>query len=156
MKKQTKLFQLPGFSFLAALLISVGCNETKENTTMADAQWVCYQSTFERDTVTMKLDTGKQFYEGDMTIRYWSKNQRYVGSFRGEMMGDTLIGNFNFKINDLPTMYSNPVALLKKDGKLIMGAGEFETLLGRTYFNPKIPIDYSNSRFELEVVPCSE
>lgn len=156
MNKSTKLFQSIAIAFAALLFFSVGCNRNKGESNIAKAKLACFQSVYERDTMWMQVDTGKQFIEGNMSIHYWSKNQKYVGTFRGEMLGDTLIGNFNFKINELPTSYSNPVAFLKKDGKYIMGDGKFETLLGRVYFSKATPIDYSNSMFELVPVACKE
>lgn len=150
-----KITQLLTLTIGSLFLLATGCSEKKVETVIDKDNFVCYQAIFERDTAWMKIDTSKQFMEGDMSIQYSSKNQKYVGHIRGEMKGDTLVGSFNFKINDLPTGYSTPVSMLKRDGKLIMGSGKVVIMLGRSYFSPEVPIDYDNSRFEFTEVPCA-
>ncbi|MNL75039.1 hypothetical protein D3C87_2007750 [compost metagenome] len=67
------------------------------------------------------------------------------------MRGDTLRGDFHF-ISNGGSWKRIPIALLKKDNKLILGKGIVGTYFNLPLFIPEIPIEYNNSEFIFEKV----
>jgi hypothetical protein len=96
----------------------------------------------------------KKIINGLLTFNYTDKKEKYEGQFKGEMYGDTLKGHYDFKINKAERWNRNPVAFLKRDGKLTMGVGQFMLIMGSAHFDQKVPIDYDKGRFVFEEVAC--
>ncbi|MBB5634769.1 hypothetical protein HDE68_000654 [Pedobacter cryoconitis] len=116
----------------------------------------CYIAIDGKDTARMELDSfSKQKVKGNLIISYDQKDNNN-GEIEGTFKGDTLIVNYTFKIGKKPVVYKNPLAFLKKDGKLIMGIGKMETTMGRTYFRKDIPIDFGQGRFTYAPVECKK
>lgn len=115
---------------------------------------ICYQSISEGDTAWLSIDTSKKVINGLLTFNYTDKKEKYEGQFKGEMYGDTLKGHYDFKINAAKTWNRNPVAFLKRDGKLTMGVGQFMLIMGSAHFDNLVPINYDKGRFVFEEVKC--
>lgn len=129
--------------------------KTKEQV-MDQAKTICYQSISGNDTAWLSIDTSKKIINGLLTFNYVDKKEKYEGQFKGEMYGDTLRGHYDFKINKAERWNRNPVAFLKKDGKLTMGVGQFMLIMGSAHFDNRVPIDYNKGRFAFEEVPCKK
>lgn len=114
---------------------------------------VCYIAPDGRDTAFLTLKKYNSKTEGDLFIKY-AKKDRNQGVLRGNFNGDSLFVDYIFRIGDKGYWYKNPLALLKKDGKLFLGVGKMETRMGKTYFRKDIPIDFSRGRFVFEPVTC--
>lgn len=115
----------------------------------------CYASSFEKDSAAMILKTmssGK--VTGSLLIKYGEKPQNN-GKINGKFHGDTLLVDYRFNTgSDTTKAFTNPLAFLKKDGKLIMGVAQIETTLGRSYFVKGKPINYEAGKFTFVEVPC--
>lgn len=153
MKKQ--LFILISLSAISISIIS--CNqEQPKKKILAPAKIICYQSVSGRDTAWLSIDTANNPIAGKLAFNYTGKKQLYEGEFKGKMHGDTLKGHFDFRINKSNPPFRNPVAFLKKDGKLSLGIGQFMIVMGTAEFDDRVPVDYSGSRFIFEEVGCKE
>ncbi|MBB2149802.1 hypothetical protein [Pedobacter gandavensis] len=117
----------------------------------------CYGAIDALDTADLHLNTsslGK--VTGDLSINFHEKGDN-IGKVAGSFKGDTLFVDFTFKIgNDNPTIYKNPLAFLKKDGKLILGVGQIETSVGRSYFVKGKPISFDKGRFTFVPKDCKK
>lgn len=117
----------------------------------------CYTAVDGRDTATLLVRPavdGK--VTGHLLINYLEKGKN-DGEVEGVYKGDTLFVDYTFKIGtENKTIYKNPLALLKKDGKLILGVGQIETNLGRSYFVKGKPISFDKGRFTFEPTACKD
>ena len=115
----------------------------------------CYKASYEQDTIDLKINTlatGK--ITGDMVMRIENMPKK-VGKIAGEFRGDTLFVAYTFiqGANDKVT-FKNPMALLKRDGELILGNGKIETTMGASYFVKGEPIDFDNVKYKFTNVDC--
>jgi len=143
---------------ITAVPFLFACNQSEKK---ADAKkdsvinQTCYASSFEKDSAAMILNTmasGK--VTGSLLIKYGSKPKN-SGEIDGKFHGDTLLVDYRFNTgNDTTRAFTNPLAFLKKDGKLIMGVAQIETTLGRSYFVKGKPINYEAGKFTFQEVPC--
>ncbi|MCZ4244365.1 hypothetical protein [Pedobacter punctiformis] len=121
--------------------------------TISNAQ--CYKAGYEKDSADLKIETlssGK--VKGKLAVKYAVKPMN-DGLIAGEFKGDTLFVNYTFKTGeDTVSVHTNPLAFLKKDGKLIMGVGQIETTLGRSYFVKGKPINFERGKFTFEPADC--
>jgi len=138
---------------LVLILFSSCKQQTAIKTKMDNKYTVCYMSIDKADTAWLKIDTSEKNILGEMKFNYANKNY-YEGPIKAVIKGDTLRGNFSFRLNHVDKWYKNPIALLKKDDALIMGVGEVMTLWGSGYFDKNVPIDYDKGRFVFGKVGC--
>lgn len=141
---------------LALLLITVySCNQNGGSNVKnsADSTFTTsyYVAADGQDTAHLTLKNYKTKVEGDLIINY-AKKDKNDGVVKGTFKGDTLFVDYTFKIGDKNPFYKNPLALLKKDGKLFLGIGKMESTFGKTYFRKDIPIDFSAGKFVFEEV----
>ncbi len=115
----------------------------------------CYVAVDQKDTANLSINTsGDGKVTGKLLINFLEKGKN-DGEVAGEFRGDTLFVDYTFKIETTnETIYKNPLALLKKDGKLILGVGQIETTLGRSYFVKGKPISFDKGRFTFAPVDC--
>lgn len=145
----------PNLLLSALTILLFSCNQPKPLKTKIDEKHtVCYIAIDKADTAWLKLDTAEKNILGEMEFRYANKNH-YQGPVKAIMKGDTLRGNFSFKLNNVDKWYKNPIALLKKKNTLTMGIGEIMTLWGSGYFDKNIPIDYDKGRFVFKQSGCA-
>lgn len=152
------------FVAAAAAFFLFSCNQgakSPDKTAAAKADSLkksdCFKAIDGNDTasLTMKtLSTGKT--TGTLVINYLDKGKN-DGQFEGTFKGDTLFVDYTFKIGKSnPTVYKNPLAFLKKDGKLVLGVGQIETNLGKSYFVKGKPISFDRGRFTFEPADCPQ
>ncbi|WP_316842241.1 hypothetical protein [Pedobacter gandavensis] len=117
----------------------------------------CYVAIDGLDTADLHLKTSeKGKISGHLVINYKEKGKN-DGEIAGKFSGDTLFVDYTFKIGtENPTIYKNPLAFLKKDGKLILGVGQIETSVGRSYFVKGKPISFDKGRFTFAPVDCKK
>jgi hypothetical protein len=108
-----------------------------------------YRAIDKDDTATFKVSVTDQQFKGQFEINYHG-SYKDSGEVSGYVRGDTLVGNYLFQHYGMEQLRRIPVALLKKDGKLILGVGAMEIFLDRTYFKKNAPIDYKNVKFVFE------
>ena len=158
--KKTGLY----LSFLALPLI-FSCSqsgnkssELKDSLTVtADtiAKKACFVAIDAKDTANLILnESDKDKITGHLVINYVGKGKN-DGEISGEYKGDTLFVDYTFKIGTTnKTQYKNPLAFLKKDGKLVLGVGQIETTMGRSYFVKGKPISFEKGRFTFSPTDC--
>ena len=154
-------------AILASGLISA-CNQPQYNSdqaadsiSTAGINDRCYQAVFEKDTGDLKITTAEDGkVTGDLVMRYGLKPnevERVVnkGKVTGSFRGDTLFLNYLYTAGELnKTLYQNPLALLRKGEQLVMGVGQIETSVGRSYFVKNKPIDFNKGRFRFDPIEC--
>ncbi|SER86832.1 hypothetical protein [Pedobacter rhizosphaerae] len=145
---------------IVSIPFAVACNQSEKKADTANEKdsilnTTCYQAGFEKDSASLKvnnLESGK--ITGNLTINYDGKPKN-DGVITGKFSGDTLLVDYQFKTGeDTVRVYTNPLAFLKKDGKLIMGVGQIETTLGRSYFVKGKPINYEAGKFVFAETTC--
>ncbi|QKJ30101.1 hypothetical protein HQ865_10130 [Mucilaginibacter mali] len=125
----------------------------------------CYVAALEGDSATLTFDIDKYgSIKGQLNINYQKADSAVASRentagdlIKGEFRGDTLFADYSFKSGKTgKEKYANPVALLHKGDTLVMGRGRIYEYLGRTYFDPKTPIDFSKSKFRFMPVECKK
>ncbi|RZK48470.1 MAG: hypothetical protein EOO99_10055 [Pedobacter sp.] len=136
------------------ILFSLGCQFGKKPERVLNKEnSLCFQAIDGNDTAYMELDTSTYEIIGKMRFFYADSNQ-YVGDFKGEIKGDTLTGFYDFQSNSSEKWHRNPVSFLKQGSEWIMGDGKFVLIWGSGYFDPKVPINYSQAKFKFKAIPC--
>lgn len=129
------------FALSVILLVIQGCDSREKRIVRTS-----YLAIKGADTAILKLViTGTQF-TGQYEINYHG-SFKDSGDVKGAIKGDTLIGDYHFQHYGLEKWLRGPIALLKKDGRLILGTGELESYMGINYFKRGAPIDYSTPKF---------
>ncbi|MGY4384732.1 hypothetical protein ACVWYN_001766 [Pedobacter sp. UYP24] len=129
-------------SFFIVLLAS-GCSQSDNHTNMGMVK-ENYTAYRKGDTALLLLNHSKSIFRGTLEISYQS-TFKDSGNVRGFIKGDTLIGDFNYRHYRQPTWYRDPIRLLKKGNKLIMGKGLPRLTVGIPNFNPSVPVDYNEN-----------
>lgn len=159
-------------SVLIACIVSLSiysCNQgTKKKTEVsADSSALvntCYIAVFETDTARLKTQTdtsGK--ITGDLRINYGKlqanslEKVTNVGTIEGKFSGDTLFVDYTHTSGSINKEgFKNPLAFLKVGENLVLGVGQIETHLGRSYFVKDKPIDFEIARFRFVPVDCEK
>lgn len=154
------------FAFIASLFLfscNQGTNKNSEKSAVNSSDQ-CYVAIYETDTATLRVKTeadGK--VTGDLVIAFGElkpnalekvlNNGQIAGSFRG----DTLFVDYSYTSGSInKTIFKNPLAFLKKGDKLILGVGDVETYVGKSYFVGDKPINFEIARFQFEPVDCKD
>jgi len=140
-----KSISLSGCVIAFSLFCGCGQKNTEEMSRDIARRMVKYKAVYERDTALLSIFNKGNKVEGDLQFIY-SNGINLKGSVKGEVKGDTLLADYHYKGRN-GEWHRNPIALLKKDGRLLMGVGEREFAWGRTYFSRNVPIDYEKGRF---------
>ena len=129
------------------LLLSLlyGCNfkEKKEDRTF-------YRAINGKDTALLSLSINKNRFYGQYEIIY-GKMGKDSGDVRGEIIGDSLRGVYNY-VSYGGSWKKVPIAFLRKNNTLLLGSGVASSLLGMPIYLPEVPIDYNNSAFIFEEI----
>ena len=158
-------------SILFACIVSLfiySCNQgdKKNQESSADAVLItnCYIAVFAKDTAHLKTQTdtsGK--ITGDLTMKYGEVQPNSlekvinVGTIAGEFKGDTLFVDYTHTSGSINKKgFKNPLAFLKVGENLLLGVGQIETHLGRSYFVKNKPIDFEIGRFKFVPVDCEK
>lgn len=105
-----------------------------------------YKAINKADTATLHIKLTDQEFYGQYEINYRGA-YKDSGDVTGVVKGDTLKGTYRFQHYGMDKWHSIPIALLKKDGKLIMGEGMTEIYMNMRYFKKGRPISYDNPKF---------
>jgi hypothetical protein len=140
------------FLITLSIILFCSCKEKRPIKTKLDKKHTLFYIAIDQaDTAWLKIDTTDQHILGELVFNYHNK-KHYVGLVKAVMKGDTLKGNYSFKLNNVDKWYKNPIALLKKDDTFTMGIGEIYTLWGSGFFLKSVPIDYEKGRFVFKKV----
>jgi len=113
---------------------------------------VLYRAVDKKDTASFKVYFTPKEFHGQFEINY-AGVYKDSGDVNGIIKGDTLMGTFHYQSYGIEKWYRIPIALLKKDGRLIMGIGSMEIYMNMTFFTKSIPIDYQHPKFVFEKMP---
>lgn len=155
MKKSIIYLALTSIPFVFACNQNNRTDSNSANKSDSLINQTCYAAGFEKDSASIIVKTfssGK--VKGSLIVKYGSKPENN-GVLEGKFKGDTLYVDYRFNTGgDTTKVFTNPLAFLKKDGKLIMGVGQIETTLGRSYFVKGKPINFERGKFVFEEIPC--
>lgn len=144
MKKLTPFPAITIGIFLLGSLI-VGCAR-KEN----QPEPTLYLAINGKDTAILALHIDQDRFYGQYEIRY-GKMGKDSGDIRGIIKGDSLHGVYTY-ISYGGSWKKAPIALLKKNNKLLLGKGVAAILLGEPCYLPEVSVDYINSEFIFEKI----
>lgn len=146
---------------ITALALLASCSntntESKKETTKVISKQECYVAVDGTDTAYLNLNiTNAGDVAGDLLIKYTGKDQN-IGKIAGKFSGDTLFVDYTFTVGETDQpIYKNPLALLKKEKQLVLGVGQIETTLGRSYFVKGKPINFERGKFTFEPTICKD
>lgn len=140
MNKNTLLFL-----FLIMIFI-ISCN-SKDNKT--DYKEVVYRAVNQKDTAILVLNINEKRFFGRYEILYHQIGKD-SGDVRGDIKGDTLRGDFHY-ISNGGSWKRIPLALLKKDNKLILGNGVIGTYMSLPCFIQGT-LNYNDPKFIFEEI----
>lgn len=148
------------FILFAAIPLTFSCGQGTEKqssakTTDTVVAKECFIAIDGVDTGKMQLETtAKGKVTGKLVIDYLDKGDS-DGELLGKFKGDTLFIDYTFKVGTTnKTIYKNPLAFLRRDGKLIMGVGQIETFLGKSSFVKGKAINFERGRFTFSPDDC--
>lgn len=143
---------------LACVFLIAGCNQndkkvvdTKAPDKLLDS--ACYVANYDSESAHMVLKNYASGKVGGTLVINYSKNPKNTGTLDGKFKGDTLFVDYRFT-SETKNVFTNPLAFLKKDGKFIMGVGQIETTMGRSYFVKDKPINFEVGKFIFETENC--
>lgn len=143
LKKTKEVALIIVYSFLVGSLL-YGCGFNKKE------KKEFYRAINGKDTAFLSLSSSENRFWGQYEIRY-GKTGKDSGQVRGEYIGDTLRGVFKF-LSFGGSLKQAPIALWKKDNKLILGKGVVSSLLDMPIYMTEVPIDYKNPEFVFEPI----
>ncbi len=136
-------------SFLFLLLIMIfviSCN-SKEN--KSDYKKIVYRAVNQKDTAVLTININDKRFYGRYEILYHELGKD-SGDVRGDIKGNTLTGDFHF-ISNGGSWKRIPIALLKKDKKLILGTGVVGTYMNLPCFIQGT-LNYNDPKFVFEEI----
>lgn len=137
--------RIPSVAFL--LFIICSCADSK-----AKGEQFYYRGINDKDTALLsfiKLEDNRFFGQYEIKYGLYRKDS---GEIRGVFSGDTIKGSYYYQPYGGGVLKRYPVALLKRDGKLILGKGTITVYMGIPYFLKGDSIDYSNPEFVFEEI----
>jgi hypothetical protein len=154
--------------FISAFLLS--CNHSTNNTALrSDNNYKlinypeqCFIAIYQKDSAFLKFKTmpnGK--IRGKLTIKYSELQSNDLekefdhGEIIGQFKKDTLFADYIFTDGTKSTIYKNPIALLKKNQKLVLGFGAIINYLGKSWFINHKAINFKSSRFQFLPSECN-
>ncbi|RED27093.1 hypothetical protein BD847_1026 [Flavobacterium cutihirudinis] len=136
-------------SFLLLILIAISfisCN-SKEN--KSDYKEIVYRAVNQKDTAILAIKINDKRFYGRYEILYHQLGKD-SGDVRGDIKENKLTGDFHF-ISNGGSWKRVPIALLKKDKKLILGTGVVGTYMNLPCFIEGT-LNYNDPKFVFEEV----
>jgi hypothetical protein len=144
-----KNIQILGLSLVICFFYSCGNQNTgkpgSEDQINLLAEGERYTAIYERDTAMLTIIRKGKKIEGKLRFIYGSGIPQ-GGTIKGIVKGDTILADYHYQ-SQKGQWQRNPIAMLRKGGKLYMGVGETKFAWGRTYFANTASIDYEKGRF---------
>ena len=163
---KTEIYKL--IFFIPVFLFS--CNHDTKNTAaqrgdnykLINYPEQCFIAIYQKDSAFLKFKTmpnGKIY--GRLVLKYAELQSNDLekefdhGEIIGQFKKDTLFADYIFADGTKSTVYKNPIALLKKSDKLILGFGAIENYLGKSWFINHKAINFNKSRFQFVPTECN-
>lgn len=138
---------IKSFSFLLLILIVIVSCNSKEN--KDNYKEVFYQAVNDKDTAVLAIKVSDKRFYGRYEISYYQFGKD-SGDVRGDIKGNTLTGDFHY-ISNGGSWKRIPLALLKKDNKLILGNGVIGTYMNLPCFIQGT-LNYNDPKFVFKEV----
>ncbi|MDA6069036.1 hypothetical protein NJT12_05315 [Flavobacterium sp. AC] len=135
------------FPLFLVFMLVFSCNSKDEK---SQYKHIVYHAVNGKDTAILKININDKRFYGSYERSYYQQGKD-SGDVRGDIKGDTLRGDFHY-ISNGGSWKRIPLALLKKDKKLVLGNGIITTYFNLPCFMPGTPIEYHNSKFIFEEV----
>jgi len=133
--------------FLILILASiVSCNSKEEKN---EYKQVLYRAVNNKDTAILAININDKRFYGRYEISYYQTGKD-SGDVRGDIKENTLTGDFHF-ISNGGSWKRIPLALLKKENKLVLGNGVVGTYMNLPCFIQGT-LNYDNPKFVFEEV----
>lgn len=147
MVKKHTFMNLKSLLFLVLVLITIlSCNSKEEKNGYKE---VFYQAVNNKDTAILALNISDKRFYGRYEISYY-KTGKDSGDVRGDIKGNTLRGDFHF-ISNGGSWKRLPLALLKKENKLILGSGVVGTYMNLPCYIQGT-LNYNDPKFVFEEI----
>jgi len=147
MAKKHTFMNLKSLLFLVLVLITIlSCNSKEEKNGYKE---VFYQAVNNKDTAVLALNISDKRFYGRYEISYY-KTGKDSGDVRGDIKGNTLRGDFHF-ISNGGSWKRLPLALLKKENKLILGNGVVGTYMNLPCYIQGT-LNYNDPKFVFEEI----
>ncbi|MCP2024972.1 hypothetical protein L1276_000112 [Flavobacterium sp. HSC-32F16] len=137
-----KITSFSFFLLIVTVLISCNSKEKKDN-----YKEVSYQAVNNKDTAVLAIKISDKRFYGRYEISYYGVGKD-SGDVRGDIKGNTLTGDFHY-ISNGGSWKRIPLALLKKDSKLILGNGVVGTYMNLPCFIQGT-LNYNDPKFVFE------
>lgn len=131
-----------------SLIILIACNnQTKNNTASQNATKLnepttnCYTYLKDSNQVSLKITVVENKVKGNLTYNYFQKDKN-TGNIEGEMRGDTLFADYNFKSEGVKSV--RKVAFFKMGNNLFEGYGEVLEKNGKMVFKNPATLNFEN------------
>jgi hypothetical protein len=115
----------------------------------------CFVAVYQKDSAFLRFkEMPKGKIQGRLILKYGELEPLALekefdhGEINGRFNMDTLFADYTFADGAKRTIYRNPLALLRKNGHLILGFGATENYLGRTWFINHKAINFTGGRFQ--------
>lgn len=135
-------------SLVFTFLISCNSKEEKDK-----YNHVVYRAVHNKDTAIIAINISDKRFYGRYEIAYY-KIGKDSGDVRGDIKGDTLRGDFHY-ISNGGGWKRIPIALLKKENKLLLGNGVMGTYMNLPCFLPGT-LNYKDPKFVFKEVNSIE
>lgn len=135
------MLQLKRYSALLLSLLLISCGES----TKQDERKAIYIAINGRDTAKLELTRYEKRFYGKMKI---TRPGRVIdsGEIEGNILKDTLLGNFFYLAHGWKNKKRNPIVLLLKDNQYIQGSGIRTNFMGVPHYVPS-SISFKDPKF---------
>ncbi|RZK12672.1 MAG: hypothetical protein EOO46_02300 [Flavobacterium sp.] len=129
--------------FISSLLVLTSCKDAKS------ANKIYYQAINGKDTARLSVIYYEDRFFGQYE-RIYGKSGKDSGNVRGQLVGDTLKGEFKY-LSFGGSKSIRPIVFLRKDNRLLLGKGLIATYMEIPFYVKEVPIDY-NTGFVFEEI----
>lgn len=136
---------------LLTILLAFLCYSCDSKTKKFEENYTFYRAVNGKDTALLAIAENKTHFYGRYEIQY-EGTMKDSGEVRGKIMGDTLQGDYYYKPYGGGKWKRVPIALLKKDRKLLLGRGVTITYMNIPRYTSGVPIEYSDPKFTFETI----
>lgn len=140
--------QLGRYCYLIAILFAVSCQPGAD-----DFPARHYRAIAKRDTAYLHLTKNENHFYGHYIIQY-GNSAKDSGEIRGNIKGDTLIGDYFYIPRSGGVKKRTPFALLQDGKSLRLGKGAVVRFMDIPSYAPDVAISYDSSKFVFtEITP---
>lgn len=126
---------------LSIILLAISCHS---NT--VDYPSKHYLAISKRDTAYLKITKRENYFYGKYIVQY-GNSAKDSGEIRGNILGDTLLGDYFYIPSSGAVKKRKPFALLQNGKTLRLGSGAVMSFMDIPYYAPDVSINYDSTNF---------